>query len=499
MVSGPVFVGMDAGLTSTKAVVIDGDGHVLGSAARPAAREEGPGGRSERDLLDQWTTCCAVLREALERAAIPVHQVEGIGIAGHGDGLILIGEGGMPVRPGVLSLDSRSREIVAGLERDGSGQEIAAETGYPPRSGRPVTLLLWMLEHEEESLRAARWILFTKDWIKLRLTGRATTDFTDASAGLLCRSRPEYALPVLHKLGLGEILPKLPEIVPSAGVAGGVSAEAAEATGLRHGIPVASGSHDASASVVGAGALGPGAVCLIAGTWSSDVMVSQHTSVSITAASQGVYARWFLDGVRSLLFSSSPSGIELLNRLRELVVAAPTNEYDLLAGLLGEENAAGGANRLPTVIPSLIGLGPSRHSGAVVLGLECSDCRAKLGRALAQAMAFRHRLGYELLSGEVPIAEVRVTGGLSQSDRWSQLLADTLGREVVRPLCREAGASGAAAMAGVAAGAWESVDDASRAVGVAGATFGPREEQKTCLDERYGRYVSVLQRLASLC
>ena len=266
MVSGPVFVGMDAGLTSTKAVVIDGDGHVLGLAARPAAREGGAGGRSERDLLDQWTTCCAVLREALEQAAVPAHQVEGIGITGHGDGLILIGESGMPVRPGVLSLDSRAREIVAGLERDGRGQEMAAETGYPPRTGRPVTLLLWMLAHEEESLRAARWILFTKDWIKLRLTGRATTDFTDASAGLLSRSRPEYAESLLEKVGLHEILPKLPEIVPSAGVAGRVS-------------------------------------------------------------------------------------------------------------------AAGRANRLPTVIPSLIGLGPSRHSGAVVLGLEASDCRAKLGRA----------------------------------------------------------------------------------------------------------------------
>ena len=93
-------------------------------------------------------------------------------------------------------------------------------------------------------------------------------------------------------------------------------------------------------------------------------------------------------------------------------------------------------------------------------------------------MAFRHHLGYELLSGEVPIAEVRVTGGLSQSDRWSQLLADTLGREVLRPLGREVGAAGAAAMAGVAAGAWQSVDDASCAVGVAGTNLRPSRGTK---------------------
>jgi xylulokinase/erythritol kinase len=98
----------------------------------------------------------------------------------------------------------------------------------------------------------------------------------------------------------------------------------------------------------------------------------------------------------------------------------------------------------------------------------------------------------------VPIAEVRTTGGLSQSDRWAQLLADALGREVVRPVEHAAGAAGAAAMAGVAAGAWPSVDEASRAVGAAGDVFAPCPGRKPCLDERYGRYLSGLEKLEAL-
>jgi sugar (pentulose or hexulose) kinase len=90
---------------------------------------------------------------------------------------------------------------------------------------------------------------------------------------------------------------------------------------------------------------------------------------------------------------------------------------------------------------------------------------------------------------------VRTTGGLSRSDSWAQLLADALGTEVVRPVEHAAGAAGAAAMAGVAAGAWPSVDEASRVVGAAGDIFSPSQGRERGLDERYGRYLSGLARL----
>jgi L-xylulokinase len=495
VVPAPVFLGMDAGLTSTKAVVIDGSGRTLGRAARPAARREGPGGTSERDLWEQWSGCVAVIAEVLQAAAVPAHRVDALGVSGHGDGLILVDEMGAPVRPGMLSLDTRSRDIVAALESDGRGREMAVETGRPPGSGRPVTLLLWLLANEKASVEAARWILFTKDWIKLRLTGRATTDFSDASAGLLSRSRPEYARPFLEELGLAPVLSKLPELVASAEVAGVISAEAAEATGLRPGIPVSSGSHDASASVIGSGALGADAMCLIAGTWSIDVMVSHQGTVSPPAAARGVHGRWFADGARTTLFSSSPSGAPLLDEWLELVPARLGTDKDLLAGLLGRQYREGGPGHLPTVVPSVRGLGPSQVSGAMVLGLDPAHGPADVAAALAEGIVFRHRLGYELIGGEVPIAEVRTTGGLSRSDSWAQLLADALGTEVVRPVEHAAGAAGAAAMAGVAAGAWPSVDEASRVVGAAGDIFSPSQGRERGLDERYGRYLSGLARL----
>jgi L-xylulokinase len=107
-------------------------------------------------------------------------------------------------------------------------------------------------------------------------------------------------------------------------------------------------------------------------------------------------------------------------------------------------------------------------------------------------MAFRHRRGSELLSMQTPVSEFRLTGGISRSDLWSQLLADVLGHEVVRPDSAEAGAAGAAAMAGVAAGTWLSLEEAARAIGAAGTTFWPRGSEKARLDERYGDYLAAV-------
>src|ERR1700735_4191797 len=135
MVVGPVVVGVDAGLTRIKAAVSDATGQVLGVAARPCARQEGAGGRRERDLWGQWLASAAIIREALARAGNVARQVGGVGVTGHGDGLIMVGDDTMPVRPGILSLDTRVGGIVAELERRGLAGEMARVIGRPPASG----------------------------------------------------------------------------------------------------------------------------------------------------------------------------------------------------------------------------------------------------------------------------------------------------------------------------------------------------------------------------
>ncbi len=142
--------------------------------------------------------------------------------------------------------------------------------------------------------------MFVKDLVKLHLTGAVTTDYSDAGAGLLRRDSPEYATAIWPALGLEDAARLLPPLVPSASFAGLVTAQAAAQTGLPAGIPVASGAHDVSAAVIGAGALDPSLACAVAGTWSVDAAITpagelagiRPTGACISAGSPTVPRSW---------------------------------------------------------------------------------------------------------------------------------------------------------------------------------------------------------------
>jgi L-xylulokinase len=312
---------------------------------------------------------------------------------------------------------------------------------------------------------------------------------------LLNRCRPVYAESLLQSLGLGEIVAKLPNIVPSTEEAGAVSAEAAAVTGLRRGTPVASGSHDLSASLIGTAATEDGAVCIIAGTWSIDAALANVGWSKPEGAQRGVHGRWFVDGRRQLLASSSPAGTPLLDRVYWSMTNRKSHDGDHMDGILNRPAVPD----LPVIVPSLRGLGRSNDGGASVLGLDARHDAPAIGRALVEAMAFRHRLGCDLLNEQLEVKAVRVTGGLARSQLWTQFLADALDRDVWRPDNPEAGAAGAAAMAGVAAGAWTSVDQAARAVCASGLAFHPRSAPRADIDLRYARYLSAIDRLVPSC
>lgn len=494
------FVGIDVGLSSTKAVVVGGNGHVLGSAGRAVARRTGPGGRCERDSQEQWAAVCEVTRAAVA-AAEGAGPPAAVAVCGHGDGLILADERGQPVRPAVLSLDTRCQSLLDAMERDGRLLELEQETHRGAAPGRPVPLLLWLLAHEPGTLRAARRLLFAKDFVKLRLTGAVTTDYSDAGAGLLRRDRPEYATSVLERLGLGRCTGLLPPLVPSAERAGTVVPAAADETGLPAGIPVASGAHDVPSAVIGAGLAGPSEVCAVAGTWSIDATLTGPGAVSPDDADHGVHERWFVNGTSILALSSSPSGTDLLD---DLAAAHGTGGVGpLLAKMLTGD---AGPDRQPgdplTVIPSLHGFGRAARSGTTILGYRPGRPDSDLARATIEATAFRHRLGIELLSRltEPPVTEavgVRAAGGLTRSDTWVQLLADVLGTPVRRGGLPAAGAIGAAAMAGVAAGAWPALREAVAMIVGDGQVFTPRPARDGELEDRYQRYRSAFAALTA--
>jgi xylulokinase len=226
-------------------------------------------GRAESDPGDWWRATCRAVRQAVAQAREA--EIVGVAVAGQMHGLVLAGEGtvagdgafaghaaggadvgllGDVVRPAILWLDQR-----AAVEADRYAELPAALTsvlGNRPSAGMAGPILGWLAEHEPGNLAAARWALQPKDWIRLRMTGQAATDPTDASGTLLFDlEREAWADDLIAALGLPRR--KLPPVLSSALVAGVLLAGPAAALGLPPGIPVAAGAADTAAALYAAG------------------------------------------------------------------------------------------------------------------------------------------------------------------------------------------------------------------------------------------------------
>jgi xylulokinase len=226
-------------------------------------------GRAESDPGDWWRATCRAVRQAVAQAREA--EIVGVAVAGQMHGLVLAGEGavagdgafagdaaggadvgllGDVVRPAILWLDQR-----AAVEADRYAELPAALTGVlgnRPSAGMAGPILSWLAEHEPGNVEAARWALQPKDWIRLRMTGQAATDPTDASGTLLFDlEREAWADDLIAALGLPR--GKLPPVLSSAVVAGVLLAGPAAALGLPPGIPVAVGAADTAAALHAAG------------------------------------------------------------------------------------------------------------------------------------------------------------------------------------------------------------------------------------------------------
>ena len=256
-------LGIDLGTSQVKALVMTPGGEILGRG-RAGYRVVSPGeGLAETDPAEWWRATTAAVREALADASADV-EVAAVGVDGQMHGVVLAGDDGNAVRPAILWLDRRAEAEAA---RYG---ELPAELTWPlgnqASAGMAGPMLDWLAAHEPDVLRQARWALQPKDWLRMRFTGLAATDPTDASGTLLFDlARGVWADGVIAALGLPA--EKLPPVLRATEVAGQLLPGPASELGLTPGIPVATGAADTAAALYAADLdAGPGSADARGGT-----------------------------------------------------------------------------------------------------------------------------------------------------------------------------------------------------------------------------------------
>lgn len=458
-----LLLGLDLGTSSAKAVLYDPAlRRVVAQAGAeyPIARPQP--GYAEQSPADWWAAAVTVTRRALLAAgAGAAERVIGIGLSGQMHGTVLLDAKRAPLGPAIIWADQRAAAYVDPL-LDSIGQRQYVEiAGTRPAAGFMVVTLLWLAEHDPARLRKARTVLLPKDYLRLRLTGDVGTDFSDAAAtGLFDIAVKTWSAEIVRAAGIAR--PLLPKVSPSTAVIGTLTADAAEALGLRPGVPVTAGSADQPAQAIGNGITGVGRGSVTVGSGGQIFLPIQPVT------EEGVYLptdgrvhvfNHAVPGLWYILGATLSAGLSL-RWLRDLFGFG--DRADAYAAFSAEAaTVAPGADGL-IFLPHLAGeRTPHMDSAArgAFIGLTARHTRAHLVRAVMEGVAFSLRQALEVAQGMGGTADSLIaSGGGMDSDLWRGLLADTLDLPLHQRGLSEYAALGAALIAGVGVKVFDDFD-----------------------------------------
>jgi xylulokinase len=493
-------LGIDKGTSVIKAVIFDATGKAVGQAHRRVQVLQPKSGWHEEDPDETWSLCAAAIREAMDVAGLAGTDIAAAGIAGHMGGAWLIDDAGRPVRNAICWPDERAQAEQLRLEPQGVLSEIFAVSGNGLMPGITAMLLGWLNKHERDALERTAAVLCAKDYLRLRLTGVVATDPSDVSFVPGDIDARCHSARVLELCGAGGWVSKMPEILPSGAVAGGVTAEAAKQTGLRQGTPVVTGLGDACANALGVGAIRPGAALTVLGTSCLNSLVTEgperapeglgflfampleHYLRILPNTSGTIAFDWFLERFGTPEGADGKTDFAALSRL---AAAAP--------------RGAGGV----VFIPYVNGAGvlapffdPLARAG--FFGVGSHTTYDDLLRAVYEALCFATRDCFAAMTTRP--RSLILTGGGGKSPFWAQLFADICGIPIEIASTEESGALGVALLAGVASGIWPDLETATSNACRVSARYEPDPEATEAYDgwfELYCRTRDVYRRYSA--
>lgn len=439
-----MYLGIDIGTSSVKAVVVDGAQAIIATATAPLAVSRPKELWSEQNPEDWWRAVDQAVSDLRHRAGKAWHEIKAIGLSGQMHGAVLLDEAGQPIRPAILHNDGRSHAEADDLNR--KLPEIGGIAGVPAMPGLAAPKLLWLSRYEPDVIGRAQHLLLPKDYVRFRMTRSFATDMCDGSGALLLDGAKRAWSPEIAA-AVGIPLSMLPTPLEGNAVSGLLQGEVAKDWGLQPGLIVATGAGDAAAGAVASGAVNEGDAFISLGTATQYFVAreSYHPAPQhlIHTFCHALPGRWFqmaalLNGAGALawaagLMGKSDIGQLLVDTERAFTGPSPVLFLPYLSGERTPHNNALAKGVLFGLTPAT---SPELVTQAVLEGVALS---------LADAQ------DYLAATGALPDA-IAVNGGGSKSRFWMRILASALNKTVLLQEGSEAGpAFGAARLARLAA------------------------------------------------
>lgn len=491
-------LGVDNGGTFAKTALFDLEGNQIASAGLPTNTHAPKPGYAERDMQELWQANASCIKQCILKSGLSPEDIIGVSFSGHGKGLYILGEGGSVIYPGIPSTDARAWAQVKRWKEEKLNQIIYSKTYQDILVTQPVSILAWLKENEPDVYQKIAYVFSVKDYIRYKITGLANAEYTDFSGGNLVNLNTKcYDKELLELFGIPEIYDALPELKYSADLCGTVTEEAASATGLKAGTPVAAGMFDINACGIASGLGDTIKLSMIAGTWSINEYLRESP---ITDGSVALNSMFCMPGY-FLIEESSPTSAgnlewyirTLLPERKQMAKDAGKSIYVDVDSWV-EEIKPGDSNLV--FLPFLNGSNEHDLAKGTFVGLTMFHTRKHITRAVFEGVVFSHLTHLnKLLKNRDKPQSIQLSGGVTNSDVWVQMFADALQIPIDVVKNKEQGAQGAAMAAGIAAGVYKDYADAIKRCVTFSKTVQPRAEYKSIYEEKYKRHRAVVDAL----
>lgn len=472
-----MYLGLDLGTSGVKAMLIDDEQRIVGSASAALDVSRPHPGWSEQDPAD-WCRAAEEAIDGLKRAhPQALAAVRGIGLSGQMHGATLLDESDALLRPCILWNDTRSFRQAAALDSDPQFRALTGNIVFP---GFTAPKLAWVRENEPEIFAKVRWVLLPKDYLRLWLTGEHISEMSDsAGTSWLDTGKRKWSDSLLAATHLEER--QMPDLVEGTDSAGTLRPELASRWGMGSGVVLAGGAGDNAASACGMGTVGEGQAFVSLGT--SGVLFAANASYlpnpesAVHAFCHALPNTWHQMGV--IL-----SATDALN-WHSGVTGRSAAE---LTGELGDTLKAPGS---VTFLPYLSGERTPHNDAAIrgaFAGLGHESSRAALTQAVLEGVSFAIRDSLEALrAAGTTLDRVTAIGGGSRSRYWLKSIATALDLPVDLPADGDFGAAFGAARLGLIAAT--SADPVATCFAPATAeTIEPDASRVASYEDAYQRY-----------
>jgi glycerol kinase len=459
-VADHVVLAIDQGTTSSRAILFDHDGRVLGQPVATELTQRYPRpGWVEHDPEEIWSSQLAVARAVIAECGTNAADVAAVGVTNQRETTIVWDrETGKTVHNAIVWQDRRTAELCDRLRAEGWEEPVRRKTGLVIDAYFSATKLRWILDHiagaREKAARGELLFGTVDSFLIWRLSGGKVhvTDVSNAARTMLFNIHTlDWDGDLLAELRIPRAM--LPEVRPSSEVYG-----ATDPSLLGDTVPIAGDAGDQQAATFGQACFTPG---MVKNTYGTGNFMQMNTGSTPCESASGLLTTvaWKVGGevvyaLEGSVFVTGAAVQWLRDGLKIIGSAADTGQ------LAGGTPDTGGVY----FVPAFAGLGApywDPHARGAILGLTGGTGIAEIARAALESAAYQSRDVREAMRVDsgLDIPEIRVDGGMVVNDFLMQFQADIAHTRVVRPVVRETTALGAAYLAGLAVGFWSSQDE----------------------------------------